>query len=251
MRYFFEISYKGTNYHGWQVQKNAVSVQQTINEALSTILNQNIESLGSSRTDTGVHAQQQFFQIDSDKIKDRVKLKFKLNSFLPNDIAVLDIRETKEDANCRFDAISRSYHYNITRVKNPFITETAIEMRKHLDVGKMNKAANLLVGKHSFKSFCKNSDAVPGHICDVKKAVWIEKNDVLQFQITSNRFLRGMVRAIVGTLILVGDGSIKVSDFRKILNSKDRTKAGPAAPAKGLSLIKVKYPSRIFITKSC
>lgn len=251
MRYFFEISYKGTNYHGWQLQKNAPSVQEVINKALQTILKIPVETLGSSRTDAGVHAKQQFFQADLPKIRDRAKLKFKLNSFLPKDIAVLDIRRTVETANCRFDATSRSYEYHISKVKNPFLIETAIEIKKNLDVDKMNKAAAYLKGRQDFKSFCKNSGAVPGHMCDLKKANWIVKGNDLIFHIRANRFLRGMVRAIVGTLLLVGEGSMSVKEFIKILKAKDRTKAGPAAPAKGLTLSKVRYPERLFVDNSC
>lgn len=250
MRYFFETSYKGTHYHGWQVQNNAVSVQQVINESLEKILKEPIETLGSSRTDTGVHSSQQFFQLDSDTVKDLAKLKFRLNSLLPRDISIIDIRQTRPEANCRFDASLRSYEYRVTKVKNPFLFETAIELRKPLNLNRMNKAAELLMGTHDFKSFCKASQAVPGHNCTVKKAIWKEKGTELTFQITANRFLRGMVRAIVGTLLQVGDGSINVKDFQRILRLKDRKQAGPAAPAKGLCLTRVQYPSRIFISKS-
>jgi len=250
MRYFFEISYKGTNYHGWQIQKNALAVQQVFNESLSLLLREPVETLGSSRTDTGVHASQQFFHLDTTKIMEPEKLIFKLNSLLPADISVKSILPVKPNANCRFDATSRSYEYHLIKRKDPFLNWTAVEIRKPLDVDAMNLAATHLIGKKSFKSFCRNSAVVPGHDCDVSRAIWKENGDNLIFFITANRFLRGMVRSIVGTLIMVGDGSITSREFAKILNSKDRKLAGPAAPAKGLCLTKVKYPSGIFKVKS-
>ena len=250
MRYFFEISYKGTNYHGWQIQKNALSVQEILDESLSLVLREQVETLGSSRTDTGVHARQQFFQLDTDKIKEPEKLIFKLNSLLPQDISVRSIRPVKPGANCRFDAISRSYEYHIIRTKNPFLYDTSVQIRKPLDIKSMNHASSHLIGKKSFKSFCRNSGAVPGHDCEVRKALWKENGNNLIFGITANRFLRGMVRTIVGTMLMVGDGTITSSEFAKILSSKDRKLAGPAAPAKGLCLTKVKYPAGTFTRKS-
>jgi tRNA pseudouridine38-40 synthase len=250
MRYFFEISYKGTNYHGWQIQKNALAVQQVFNESLSILLREPVETLGSSRTDTGVHASQQFFHLDTTKIIEPEILISKMNSLLPGDISVKSIRPVKPNASCRFDATSRSYEYHIIKRKDPFLSWTAVEIRKPLDVDAMNLAATYLIGKNSFKSFCRNSMAVPGHDCDVSRAIWKENGDSLIFLITANRFLRGMVRSIVGTLIMVGDGSITSREFAKILNSKDRKLAGPAAPAKGLCLTKVKYPPGIFKVKS-
>lgn len=249
MRYFFEIAYKGTNYHGWQIQKNAVSIQQIYNEGLSLILGEQIESIGSSRTDTGVHANQQFFHIDTEKNFNPEHLKSRLNSYLPKDLSVISILPVAANAHSRFDAISRSYTYYIIHDKDPFHYETAVIMKKPLDIISMEKAAQILPGEHDFSSFCRSSKSMDNHNCTVKKAFWKEKNNMLTFNITANRFLRGMVRTIVGTLLMVGDGRISVNDFRKIINAKNRKLAGPAAPAKGLFLIQVKYPASLFNPK--
>jgi len=246
MRYFFEIAYKGTRYHGWQIQKNAVSIQQIYNEALSLMLGEQVETLGSSRTDTGVHANQQYFHLDTEKNLHPEKLKSRLNSFLPNDLTIISIRPVKKDAHARFDAASRSYVYQIIRDKDPFLFETAAIIRKQLDVRLMDQAAKILIGEHDFCSFCRNSKSMDNHRCTVTNASWKMKGNLLTFSITANRFLRGMVRSLVGTLLMVGDGRIGVSDFQRILKGKNRKLAGPAAPAKGLSLVEVKYPHAIF-----
>lgn len=247
MRYFFEIAYEGTNYHGWQRQKNAISVQQVIEEALSTILRTEITITGSGRTDTGVHCAQQFFHADLQKEIDKDKLQFKLNSFLPPDISIPSIKQVKSDAHARFDAVSRSYKYYINQEKWPFSKGYSYYYTKSLNVKTMNEAAALLIGERDFEAFSRVKTEVNNFICNIEESRWEIEGTNLTFHITANRFLRGMVRAIVGTLLLVGEGKIEIKDLEKIIAAKDRRKAGSAAPADGLFLTKVEYPSEIFI----
>ena len=248
MKYFFEIAYKGTNYHGWQSQKNALGIQEVINNALSTILGSAFECIGSSRTDTGVHALKQFFHIEVEtKLDDNFR--YRLNSFLPDDIAIMNIFKVVDSAHSRFDAVSRSYQYRISKVKDPFMFDTAIYVSHTLNVQKMQKAASLLIGDHDFTSFSKVKTDVKSFECDIKEANWSENNNLLIFNITANRFLRGMVRTIVGTMLEIGHGKIAFEDFNRIIKSKDRKKAGAAAPAKGLTLMSVEYPFEIFLNE--
>ena len=247
MRYFFEIAYHGGNYNGWQSQHNAVGVQTIVENVLTKIFRSPVKIIGSGRTDTGVHCEQQFFHSDLPDGFDIPLLIQKLNSFLPRDIAIKSIMRVKPDASARYDAIERTYRYDITRVKNPFLQGLSWHYFKTVKIENMNKAAALIVGEHDFECFSKVKTDVNHFICEVKKAVWIERGDHLIFTISANRFLRGMVRAIVGTLLDVGTGKISQKEFVAILHSKDRKKAGANVPALGLYLEKVKYPSRIFI----
>jgi tRNA pseudouridine38-40 synthase len=247
MRYLFEISYLGTNYNGWQSQLNAVGIQQLVEKALSTILRTPITIVGSGRTDAGVHCVQQFFHADIEKDFQFDKLILQLNSFLPPDLAILGIRKMRSEASARYDALERMYEYHLTRIKNPILLERAFFYFKEIDVPTMNRAAALLVGTHDFECFSKVHTDVNHFVCDVKKAQWNQKGDLLVFTIAANRFLRGMVRAVVGTLLDVGTGKISMSEFQKILKSKDRKKAGMNVPAEGLYLMKVKYPEKIFL----
>lgn len=246
MRYFFEISYNGTNYHGWQNQKNAIGVQQVVEDALSKLFREEISIVGSGRTDTGVHCVQQFFHADMEKEVKPADLVHRLNAFLPKDIAIRNIYPVKEDAHARYDAIERSYQYKITRVKDPLLVGYAHYFFRDLDISTMEKAAALLIGEHDFECFSKVKTDVNHFICDIKQATWNQKGDVLVFTITANRFLRGMVRAIVGTMLDVGNGKLTVKQFQEILKSKDRKKAGMNAPPEGLYLTHVKYPKSIF-----
>jgi len=246
MRYFFEISYNGTNYHGWQNQKNAIGIQQVVEEALSKIFGEEISIVGSGRTDTGVHCAQQFFHADIEKEVKPNDLVHRLNAFLPKDIAIRNIIPVKNDAHARYDAMERSYQYKITRVKDPLLVGYAHYFFRDLNVSTMEKAAALLIGEHDFECFSKVKTDVNHFICDIKQAVWNQKGDVLVFTITANRFLRGMVRAIVGTMLDVGNGKLTVKQFQEILKSKDRKKAGMNAPPEGLYLTHVKYPKSIF-----
>lgn len=243
MRYFIEFSYKGTNYSGWQRQNNAISVQQLLDEALSLIHRETIESVGSSRTDTGVHAEQQYAHFDTvNAVKDSDLLSYRLNSLLPADIAVHRIFEVEETAHSRFDASYRRYEYRIVRRKNPFLSGESHIFHKPLDVSRMNEAAALLLTHKNFESFSKIHTQVNNFLCDITLAEWFEKDGILIFSIRSNRFLRGMVRALVGTLLEVGIGKKSKEDFEKIILAQDRSKAGPQAPPEGLFLVEVGYP---------
>ena len=244
MRFFIELSYKGTNYHGWQEQPNANTVQAEINRALSTILNTNIEVIGAGRTDTGVHANQMFAHFDCDIDFDIQNLMFKLNSFLPSDIAIKDIFKVKEDANCRFDALSRTYQYHIIQKKDPF-NKTAYFLQNDLDIKAMNEACKYIIGKQDFTSFSKVNTQTFTNNCDVMFAQWEVVNTNLIFTIKADRFLRNMVRAIVGTLLDVGFGKIIAADVAKIIAVKDRSKSGVSVPAHALFLTEVKYPNKI------
>ncbi len=247
MRYFFEISYHGKNYNGWQTQKNGVGVQTVVEEALTQLLRHPVAIVGSGRTDTGVHCEQQFFHSDIDRAFDAEDLVQRLNAYLPRDIAIKSVRPVKGDASARYDAIERSYRYEITRVKNPMLEGLAWHFFKSLDIQTMNKAAALLVGEHDFECFSKVKTDVNHFICTVKKAEWKTEGEKLIFYISANRFLRGMVRAIVGTLLDVGAGKFTIEDFQHIIRSRDRRRAGANVPAHGLYLARVRYPASIFI----
>ena len=247
MRFFFEIAYAGKNYNGWQSQLNAKGVQAVVENALSKLLQAETAIVGSGRTDTGVHCEQQFFHADIDKEFDSDQLMLKLNSFLPCDIAIRSIRSVKPAASARYDAVSRTYRYQITREKNPFLEDLAWHFFKAVDVVAMNQAASTLLGEHDFECFSKVKTDVNHFLCNIKKAEWVEDKKMLIFTITANRFLRGMVRAIVGTLLDVGIKKISVKDFQHIVQSKDRKKAGANVPPQGLYLTNVKYPATIFI----
>ncbi len=247
LRYFIELSYKGTNYHGWQVQPNAVSIQELLNKALTTIFRTSINVVGAGRTDTGVHAEQLFAHVDFDKAIKTEKISYKLNSLLPNDIVVEKIIKTTENAHARFDATSRSYEYRIFLGRNPFLIETTLQFNnKKLNVVKMNEAAKFLITYTNFQCFSKSNSNVKTYTCVVRRAEWIQKDKMLIFYITADRFLRNMVRAIVGTLIEVGEGKITIEDFKEIIESKNRCKAGTSVPAQGLFLTQVIYPKTIF-----
>ncbi|AGA77993.1 tRNA pseudouridine(38-40) synthase TruA [Echinicola vietnamensis] len=246
-RYFLEVAYKGTNYHGWQVQPNAQTVQEAINKALSTILRKEVDTMGSGRTDTGVHGKQQFLHFDWKGELDKGLFLKKTNAVLPKDISLYDLREVHPDAHARFDAEWRSYEYHISLRKNPFEETLSWHCFYQLDIAKMNDAADLLLSHRDFECFSKVKTEVNHFECEIKTAFWEQKDQHLVFHITANRFLRGMVRAIVGTLVEVGKGQLDLTGFQRILESKDRGKAGVAAPPHGLFLSKVTYPEKIFI----
>jgi tRNA pseudouridine38-40 synthase len=246
MRYFFEIAYNGKNYNGWQSQNNGIGVQAIVEDALSKLLQEPVKIVASGRTDAGVHCEQQFFHIDIAKELPHVFTQ-KLNSFLPQDIVILSIKEVKSDVSARYDAVERSYRYQITRKKNPFLLDYSWHFFKPVNIQTMNEAATLLVGEQDFECFSKVHTDVNHFLCTIHSAGWSEQADLLLFEITANRFLRGMVRAIVGTLIDVGTGKIEIKDFEAIIKSKDRKKAGANVPAQGLFLTRVKYPSSIFL----
>ena len=241
MRYFIELSYKGTNYHGWQIQPDASSVQEEITKALATILQEKILLVGAGRTDAGVHASQMFAHVDTVK-KLSNNYVHKLNAILPNDIVIKSIKEVSGETHARFDAVSRTYEYRVLLGRDPFLLETTWQLhQKNLQIEKMNEAANLLFKYEDFESFSKVKTDVNTFNCTIMKAVWTLEDKHLIFHIKANRFLRNMVRAIVGTLIEVGLGKKTVEDFRKIIESKKRSEAGLSVPAKGLFLTEVCY----------
>ena len=241
MRYFIELAYNGTNYHGWQYQPNAASIQETLNNALSTILKTPIDVVGAGRTDTSVHAKQMFAHFDFDTEIDVAFLIHKLNSFLPKDIAIINIQKVHDTAHARFDATKRTYEYHIHTQKNVFENEGSWYYPSILDIDAMNEATTLLFNHADFECFSKVNTDVNTFNCMIVEAHWQQKDDKLIFTIAADRFLRNMVRAIVGTMINIGLGKITLKDFQTILESKDRNQAGFSVPAHGLYLTQIKY----------
>ena len=241
MRYFIKLAYNGTNYHGWQVQPNASSVQETLNNALSVILNSEINIMGAGRTDTGVHAKEMFAHFDYDPILEIDSTLHKLNSYLPKDIAIYDIIPVHEDAHARFDAKKRTYQYHISSVKNVFSQEESWYYHQNLDVELMNQAAKILLNHTDFQCFSKVNTDVNTFNCTIYEAYWKQENNQLIFTISADRFLRNMVRAIVGTLVNIGLHKITLSDFNSIIENKNRNEAGFSVPAQGLFLTKIEY----------
>ena len=242
MRYFIEFSYNGKAYHGWQFQPNAVSVQQVLEEALSKMLRTQISVMGAGRTDAGVHASQMFAHFLVEDEFDIKSIIFKLNCYLPKDISIHDIFPVTDKAHARFSATSRTYNYRISNRKNPFASDFAYHVYFSLDVEKMNEACEILVQYTDFQCFSKSNTDVKTYHCDIKEAYWKVENDEFIFTITANRFLRNMVRAIVGTMIEIGLGKIEVNKLHDIIKSKDRGEAGFSAPAQGLFLTEIVYP---------
>jgi tRNA pseudouridine38-40 synthase len=241
LRYFIELSYNGKKYHGWQIQPDAVSVQEKLNNAVSTVLQEQIEVVGAGRTDTGVHASQMFahFNVENLVSGDVVH---KLNSILPNDITVYNVFSVAEEKHARFDALTRSYEYRIWLGRNPFLLDFSWQIHSQkLNLFKMNEAAKVLLEYEDFQTFSKVKTEVYTFNCDVKAAFWKQEGNLLTFHISANRFLRNMVRAIVGTLVDVGLEKISIHEFRQIIESKNRGNAGVSVPAKGLFLTQIKY----------
>lgn len=243
-RYFLELFFKGTHYSGWQIQKNAVSVQKKVNEAINTLLSRNnIETTGCGRTDAGVHATQFFAHFDSPEIiSDTGSFVYHLNGILPADITAVYLHTVNQEAHARFDAVKRTYHYYIHSQKNGFLSEYSACYFKKPDIALLQQVSNLLTEYSDFNSFCKSRAQSRTTLCKIYHAEWKEKNEFLIFEITADRFLRGMVRALVGTMADVGQQKLSVDDFKNILDAKDRRKAGHAAPACGLYLTKIEYP---------
>lgn len=241
MRYFLELAYNGKNYFGWQIQPDVITVQEKINVALSTILRKEIAVVGAGRTDTGVHASQMYAHFDVAEKLD-ANFTYKLNSILPNDIVIYKIILVADEAHARFDAMQRSYEYKIWIGRNPFTLESSWQLNyKNIEVALMNKAAEILLEYEDFECFSKVKTNVHTFNCNVMQAKWELKGNELTFYITANRFLRNMVRAIVGTLLNVGLQKITIEEFRAVIESKDRSKAGTSVPAKGLFLTEVAY----------
>ena len=246
MRYFIQLSYDGTNYHGWQMQDNALSVQEEAEKALGIVVREKVELVGAGRTDTGVHASFYIAHFDSElETLANEKTVFKMNCLLPEDIAVQKIFQVRPDAHARFDATYREYKYFISTRKDPFTCHYADRENRKLDLSKMNEAAQTLYDYSDFTSFSKLGSDVKTNNCVIHKALWEEKVDQLVFTIRADRFLRNMVRAIVGTLLEVGLGKKSVQDFRVVIEKKDRSAAGASVAAKGLFLVDIGYPDTI------
>lgn len=242
MRYLIECSYKGTGFHGWQVQDNAPSVQGHIEKALSTVLRQEMQIVGSSRTDAGVHAYQQFAHFDvNEPLNSIEKMVHSMNGILPKDIAIHQIRAASDEFHSRFDATYRSYLYRISTQKTPFWQEFSYFYRTPVDIDQMNRAGEVLKKHIDFQCFSKVHTDVVTFNCRIELAFWERQDQFLLFHIKADRFLRGMVRAIVGTMLEVGTGKLSLSGFEDIILSKSRQKAGRAVPAEGLTLVEVGY----------
>lgn len=241
-RYFIDFAYKGTAYHGWQSQPDTTkTVQETLEKNLSMVLRTPIKVTGAGRTDAGVHARQQFAHFDFDGAISSEKLAYNLNACLPDDIAITRFIKVHDDAHARFDAKRRTYEYHIHKQKDAFLQERSFQYMHRLDVAKMNQAAELLFNHSDFECFSKVKTDVGTFICRIFAAHWEETDDKLVFTISADRFLRNMVRAIVGTLIDVGLGKLTPADVTRIIESKDRREAGFSVPAHGLYLTKIEY----------
>lgn len=247
-RYFIFISYRGTSYHGWQLQPDAVTVQQVLDNALSVVLSEKISTTGAGRTDAGVHALLFCAHFDSisEDLNTSENLVFRLNQFLPKDISVYSIKRVLQDANARYSAISRTYQYNISRTKDPFFENSSWFLHGNIDIVSMNQASRLLLNHSDFTSFSKLHSGAKTNICKVYSARWEEIDNRLVFTIRADRFLRNMVRAIVGTMTEIGFGKMNLAEFEEIIFAKNRSRAGKSAPAQGLFLTGIEYPDEIY-----
>ncbi|MCP4522365.1 MAG: tRNA pseudouridine(38-40) synthase TruA [Cytophagales bacterium] len=243
MRYKIDVAYKGTKYHGWQIQPNAITVQGELDKALSTFLRTPIETLGSGRTDAGVHARQQIVQFDVETPVDEFRFMRGINALLPHGILVKSIEQTHDEFHARFHATARAYRYYISKYKDPFGENQCYVFPKELDIEKMNEAAKCLFDHIDFESFSKIHTDVHTFNCTIMAAEWTQTPEGYVFYIKANRFLRGMVRAIVGTLLKVGLGKMNKEQFNTVILAKNRHEAGAAAPADGLFLEEVSYPN--------
>ena len=251
-RYFITLSYDGTAYHGWQIQPNGISVQEVLEHSLSTILRETIAVTGAGRTDAGVHARMMVAHFDTEQSFDCEQLVYKVNRLLPRDVSVSKIKPVTEDLHARFSSASRTYHYYVYTGKQPFSRQYSCELRYALDFDNMNEAAAYLIGEKDFKCFCKTGADVKTTICNLTEARWVPANEEFAlpidntvtnwcFVITANRFLRNMVRAVVGTLVEVGRGRLSLDDFKKIVDGGTRSNAGESMPGNALFLWEVKY----------
>jgi len=249
-RYFLRLSFNGESFHGWQSQHNAPSIQSALRDALTVVLREPVEVTGAGRTDAGVHAREFFAHFDLPaelSVSERKELIFHLNGYLPDAISIQAILPVKGDAHSRFSARSRTYQYLIIRKKNPFRHAYSWYYPGKLNIGLMNHGAEILKNNLDFTSFAKLPMETKTNICHVESAKWEEKQDLLVFTITADRFLRNMVRAVVGTLVELGRGKISMEDLDRIILSKDRSAAGYSVPAGGLFLVHISYPEEIFL----
>ncbi|PTM04911.1 MAG: tRNA pseudouridine(38-40) synthase TruA [Bacteroidetes bacterium] len=248
MRYFLKLAYLGTHFHGWQIQPNGYTVQEHLNKHLSLLLRKDINVIAAGRTDTGVHAKEMFAHFDWDEgIEDTSTLVQNLNKLLAPDVVINAMFVVKPNIHARFDAIQRSYEYRINRQRSPFNHNLAANIFYPLNLEAMQAASNLLIGKRDFSSFSKSRTQTKTNICDIRQAYWEDRGAEWVFHISADRFLRNMVRAIVGSLLEVGKGRMCLEDFQKMIEAQDRKKAGQSVPAQGLYLIRVVYPQDIFI----
>ena len=246
MRYFIDISYNGTPYFGFQRQPDALSVQEVLEDATAIYFQVPVIIFGAGRTDAGVHAKQMIAHFDCDDAVDKSRFLYKMNKLLPDSVSVNDVYEVNAEAHARFDANARAYEYVVTTKKNPFLAKSALHVIKTLDVDAMNKASEILLEYKDFECFCKVQTEVKTFNCNLEKAEWSRREDQLVFTIMADRFLRNMVRAIVGTLLEVGLHKRTAESIRDILLSKDRSEAGKSVAAKGLYITKVAYPDFVY-----
>ena len=250
MRYFVRFSYDGTSFHGSQRQPNGLTVQETMEQALTMIFREELSLTFAGRTDAGVHAREMYAHMDIDEEamrREGERLVFRLNGILPDSIAIFDIYPVTDDAHARFSAVRRTYEYHVIDHKDPFLLPYATRLRQPLDYAAMNEAALLLIGKQDFASFCRTHTDVKTTICDLTQAQWKElENGHAVFTISADRFLRNMVRAVVGTLFQVGQGKMTKEQFAQVIAQHNRCSAGDSAPAQGLYLTHIQYPQEIF-----
>jgi tRNA pseudouridine38-40 synthase len=243
-RYFLEVAYKGTNYSGFQSQHNANTIQAEIEKAFSILQKEKTILTGSSRTDAGVHALQNFFHFDFEGLLNS-EVAYKMNAILPGDIVVKQLFPVADDAHCRFDALSREYKYYIYRYKNPFLKEIAFYYPYKLDIEIMQQAAAIIKEYEDFTSFSKRNTQVKSFKCEIRESEWYLENDCLVYHVKANRFLRGMVRALTATMLKIGRQQMSIDQFRGIIDAKDCTKSSFAVPGKGLFLVSVTYPPNL------
>jgi len=246
MRYFIELSYNGSKFHGWQIQPNTRTIQKEINLALSTMLKESISVVGAGRTDTGVHAEKMYAHFDYEDDFDIGNIVKKLNGFLPYNIMIHKIYKVKDNAHSRFDALNRTYKYYISNKRNLFNQNIYLHF-KELDIKAMNSACKYLLGKQDFTSFSKLNTQTHTNNCEIISINFKQENEYILFTIKANRFLRNMVRAIVGTLIKVGEHKIEPIEIKQIIEKKDRCRAGASLPAHALFLVDIEYPKSIFL----
>ncbi len=245
-RYFIEVAYKGTNYAGFQIQQNANTIQREVEQSLNIYYRKKIDLTGSSRTDAGVHAFQNFFHFDTDVEIIENKALYHINAILPNDIVVKNIKKVYPNAHCRFDAISRHYQYKIYQSKNPFLDGDAYYYPFHLNEHLLNQAASIILANKNFQSFSKKNTQVNNFLCSISKSEWIVTNNLAMYSIVGNRFLRGMVRNLVGIMLNIGTEKLSLAQLKNIIERSSISNDNFSVPAQGLYLFEVKYGSTIF-----
>jgi tRNA pseudouridine38-40 synthase len=243
-RYFLEVAYKGKNYSGFQSQENANTIQQEVEKAFRVLQRESVSLTGSSRTDAGVHALQNFFHFDFEDIL-HPQFVYKINAILPGDIVVKSVRSVADDAHCRFDAISRTYEYFIYRGKDPFLEDRAWYFPYTIDRDALQQSARVIMQYRDFTSFSKRNTQVKTFDCAILESAWTPREEGLVYRVRANRFLRGMVRALVATMLQVGRGTLTIDQFRAIIDAKDCTRASFAAPSHGLFLVEVCYEATL------